>query len=183
MNLETTLRRSLLLVAAFGATSAGPVSAGDNAATATNCLTREQIRSTKVVDDRNVLFVMRDRTTYNNQLGRHCPGMRRSTPLSFTYADHRLCAGSTFSVLMRIGSGSPIAVNDPANNVHYTIPGPGFVQGATCRLALFAPISDDEVKALMAAADEERRSRRRGNRDAVKIEAVKPAAAAQPAGK
>jgi hypothetical protein len=184
MNLEANLRPSLLLVAVLGAGPAGSASADDTAAPApTSCLTREDIRTTKVIDDRNVLFITRERAMYNNQLSRHCPGMRRSTPLSFTYADHRLCAGSTFSVLMRIGSGSPIAVNDPANNVHYTIPGPSFVQGATCELGLFAPISEDEVKVLMAAGDEQHKSRRRGNRDAVKTEAVEPAAAKQPAGK
>ena len=109
MNLEANLRPSLLLVALLGAASAGPASADDRAApAATSCLARENIRTTKVIDDRNILFTTRDRTMYNNQLSRHCPGMRRSTPLSFTYADHRLCSGSTFSVLMRIGSGSPI---------------------------------------------------------------------------
>ncbi len=180
MNADTILRRSLLLVALLGALQTAV--ADDSATRPTACLRREDIRSTKVIDDRNIVFTTRDRQTYNNQLGRHCPGMRRSTPLSFTYADHGLCMGSTFSVLMRVGSGNAIAVNDPANNVHYTIPGPNFVQGATCQLAMFAPISEDEVKALMAATDVERHSRRRGNRDAVKTEAAESGRAAEPAG-
>ena len=67
--------------------------------------------------------------------------------------------------------------------MHYTIPGPSFVQGATCELGLFAPISEDEAKVLMAAGDEEHKSRRRGNRDTVKTEAVAPAAPKRPADK
>ena len=174
MSSNTLVRRSLWLVTTFSAIGAGSAFADDPAPGPTACLRREDIRSTKVIDDRNILFITRHRTTYNNQLPRHCPGMRRSTPLSFTYADHGLCAGSTFSVLMRVGSGNSIAVNDPANNVHYTLPGPNFVQGATCQLATFAPISDDEIEVLKAATDTARKSRKRGNRDAVKTEAVKP---------
>jgi hypothetical protein len=174
MNSNTIVYRSLWLVTMVGAIAGGSASADDSAPGPTACLRREDIRSTKVLDDRNILFITRDRTTYNNQLARRCPGMRRATPLSFTYADHGLCAGSTFSVLMRVGSGNSIAVNDPANNVHYTLPGPNLVQGATCELASFAPISEDEIEVLKAATDVERKSRKRGNRDAVKTEAVKP---------
>lgn len=174
MSSDTIVRRSLWLAAVVCATGTGSAFANDPAPQPTACLRREDIRSTKVIDDRNILFVTRNRTTYNNQLPRHCPGMRRSTPLSFTYADHGLCAGSTFSVLMRVGSGNSIAVNDPANNIHYTLPGPNFVQGATCQLATFAPISEDEIEVLKAATDTERKARKRGSRDAVKTEPVKP---------
>jgi hypothetical protein len=176
MSFKTTLRHSLLVAAMLGAIGIGSALADDSATRPTSCLNRENIRSTKVIDDRNILFTTRDRTTYNNQLSRHCPGMRRNTVLSFTYADHKLCAGSTFTVLIRTGASSnQMPYTNPGTNEHFSLQGPSFVQGATCQLSGFGPISDDEIKALMAATDTQRRSRRRSDRDAVKAEPVEAA--------
>jgi hypothetical protein len=42
---------------------------------------------------------------------------------------------------------------------------------------MFGPVSQDEVKVLLAATEEPKRSRRRGDQDAVKTEAVEAAPA------
>jgi hypothetical protein len=186
MSLETTMRRSLLLAAMFTAGQAGMAFADDEVSVATGCLRRTDIRTTRILDDRNVLFITRDRTTYNNQLVRQCPGMRRNSAMSFTYANNgKLCAGSTFTVLYRTGtSTNTTPYTNPATNEHIALQGPPFVTGPTCQLGMFGPVSEDEVKVLMAATDEPKRSRRRGDQDAVKTEPVEAAPAPeQPAAK
>jgi len=184
MHLETTIRRALLITAVLGAGQAGVASADDSAASvATACLRRADIRSTKILDDRNVLFITRERTTYNNQLVRQCPGMRRNSAMSFTYANNgKLCAGSTFTVLYRTGmSTNTTPYTNPVTNEHIALQGPAFVVGPTCGLGMFGPVSEDEVKVLMAATAEPKRSRRRGDRDAVKTEALPATPAPEPA--
>ncbi len=182
MNVETTIRRSLLLAAMLGAAHAGTSWADDDGASvATACLNRANIRSTKILNDRNVVFITRDRTTYNNQLVKQCPGMRRNSAMSFTYGTNgKLCAGSTFTVLMRSGvSTNHEPFTDPLTNQHFSLQGPAFIVGATCQLSMFGPITQDELKVLMAAT-EEGRTRRRGDRDVVKTEAVEAAPAPEP---
>ena len=180
MNVETTIRRSLLLAAMLGAVHASPALADDDGATvATSCLRRSDIRTTKILSDRNVLFITRDRTTYVNQLARQCPGMSRNSAMSFTYANNgKLCTGSLFTVLYRSGvSTNMVPYTNPLTNEHSALQGPAFVIGPTCQLGLFGPVTEDEVKALMAATDEPKPSRRRGDRDAIKTEAVEAAPA------
>ena len=179
MNLPANFHRFLWLPLLLGV---GHCAVADGPGTqATACLNRENIRSTRVLDGRNIVFVTRDRTNYNNQLAKTCPGMHRGTPLTFTYSDHKLCSGSTFTVLLRAGASTNTeAFTDPVTNQHIAVPGPAFLPGATCQLSIFGPISDDEVKALVAATEEQHKSRRRGERDAVKTEAVPAAPAAEP---
>ncbi len=187
MNVVTTIRRVLLITAVLGTGQAGVASAGDEATSvATACLRRADIRSTKILDDRNVLFITRERATYNNQLVRQCPGMRRNSAMSFTYANNgKLCAGSTFTVLYRSGaSTNTTPYTNPVTNEHIALQGPAFVIGPSCQLGMFGPVSEDEVKVLVAATAEPKRSRRRGDRDAVRTEAVPAAQApAQPTAK
>jgi len=178
------LRPSLLLAVMLGAGvqagSAGAVEEKEEAATA--CLRRTEIRGTKVIDARNVLVTMRNKSTYRSQLAKQCPGLRRGMAMALTYSDNKLCAGSTFTVLMRAGaSTNSTSVTVPGSNEHISVPGPALVPGATCQLGMFTPISEDEINALVAATTENQRSRRRGDRDAVKTEALEKApAAAQP---
>ncbi len=175
------IRRSLFLAAMFTASQTGTAFADDDASLATACLRRSDIRTTKILDDHNVLFITRDRTTYNNQLVRQCPGMRRNSAMSFTYADNgKLCVGSTFTVLYRTGaSTNTTPYTNPVTNEHIALQGPPFVVGPTCQLGMFGPLNEDEVKVLMAATEQPNRSRRRGDQDAVKTEALKAAPAAK----
>jgi hypothetical protein len=167
-------RSSLLLVAILGATvQVGSAAAEekDEAKTAAACLRRTEIRSTKVLDGRNVLVTMRDRSTYRSQLAKQCPGLRRGMAMALAYSDNKLCAGSTFTVLMRVGAST--------NSTSVSMP--ALMPGAVCQLGMFTPISEDETNALVAATAEDQLSRRRSDRDAVKTEAIEKApAAAEP---
>ncbi len=182
MNARSTLRPSLLLVATLGTLvqvgSAVAVEEKEGAKNAIACVRRTEIKGTKVLDGRNVLITMRDRSTYRSQLAKQCPGLRRGGAMSLTYSDNKLCAGSAFTVLMRAGaSTNSTSVTVPGSNEHISVAGPAFVPGATCQLGIFTPITENEIDALVAATTEGQRSRRRGDRDAVKAEAVEKAPA------
>ncbi len=170
----------LLLAAVLGAVvqvgSAVAVEEREDAKQAVACLRRTEIKSTKVLDSRNVLVTMRDRSTYRSQLAKQCPGLRRGTAMSLTYSDNKLCAGSTFTVLMRAGaSTNSTSVTVPGSNEHMSVPGPAFVPGAVCQLGIFSPITEDEINTLVAATMEDQRSRRRGDRDAVRSAPIEKA--------
>ena len=118
------------------------------------CLNQPTIRRTKVLNDRNIVFVMRDDTIYNNQLPRQCPSLRRNSLVNYGVAQSRLCAGTSFAVLWKVG-------ND-------------YVQGAVCQLGQFLPITAAELEDLTAMTEEDRArvSRRRSSREAVTTEQV-----------
>ena len=166
MNARSTLRPSLLLVAILGALvqvgSAVAVEEKDDAKNAISCVRRTEIKGTKVLDGRNVLITMRDRSTYRSQLAKQCPGLRRGMAMSLTYSDNKLCAGSAFTVLMRAGaSTNSTSVTVPGSNEHISVPGPAFVAGAVCQLGIFTPITEDEINALVAASADPPSSRPR----------------------
>jgi hypothetical protein len=144
-----------------------------DASVAATCLHRSAIRSTKVLDDQNVLFVMRDKSFYNSALTKHCPAMHRGAPLSFNYADGKLCAGASFTVMMRSGpSSNPMSYWDPTTQQRVIMQGPSFTPGAICELGIFAPLTQDEVKDLIAVTDSSGRSRRHDDRSEIKTERV-----------
>src|SRR5262245_58139657 len=145
MNVETTIRRSLLLTAALGAMYAGTASADEDERTvATTCLRRTDIRTTKILSNRNILFITRDRTTYINQFAAQCLGMQRNAVLSFSYANNgSLCAGSLFTVLFRASPNSNLQPFwDPFTQKPITLQGPAFTTGPTCEIGIFSPISE-----------------------------------------
>ena len=94
------------------------------------CVTLSSISRTDVVDDQSVLFYMRDRTIYENQLPRRCPGLRSNRTFMYKTSLPQLCDLDMITVLYNQGFG--------------------FSQGATCSLGRFHPISDDEAVALKA---------------------------------
>jgi hypothetical protein len=93
-------------VAVFGGTTAAQGGAGANATAAPACVARPNVRRMQIVDSQNILFVMRDKTTYRNSLARQCPGLRRNSQISLTVSDSQVCSGASFQVLLRVGSGS-----------------------------------------------------------------------------
>jgi len=108
-----------------------------------DCINLRIVDQTQVVDERNILFFMRGRVTYRNTLAEDCPALRMSD--QFTYR--------------RSGSMSSLCKDEPISVLARNEP----VSIATCRLGAFVPVSDDEVKALLAAAQaaKEQDSRRR----------------------
>lgn len=139
------------------------VDAEDAATGPVACLQHPMIRRTKILDDRNIVFITRDERIYNNQLPKECPSLRRNSLVSYAVRNQRQCAGDAFQILWQTGVGN------------YT---PAFV----CELGPFLPITETELEELttMTAPDRERGSRRRSKREAVTTEQIDLPPAATP---
>jgi hypothetical protein len=120
-----------LLVGAATLSSTG-ASAQENDAGADEplrCLSMASIRSTKVIDDRTVLFFHGRGNVYVNRLERECVGLLRNG--KFTYEVHtgarhvRLCEMDSITVLERTG------------------------RGFNCGLGMFESISQDEADSFL----------------------------------
>ncbi len=162
---------AMLLTATLGTGAAaqdGAAQEGDSepASVARPCLNHPSIKRTKVLGDRNIVFVMRDDTIYNNQLPRQCPSLKRNSLVNYAVENSRLCAGGQFHVLLELG---------PSNYA------PTFV----CQLGSFVPITEAELEDITAMTQENRSrgNSRRSRREAVTTEQVElpPAAAPEPA--
>jgi hypothetical protein len=162
------------MIAAAGVPST--LTADEPAAAAQACIHHPSIKRTRVLNDRNILFVMNDKQMYNNILPRQCPGMKPNATLSYTYSNNSaICNGSTVTVLQRVGIGSnttPITI--PGTNERIALPAPPFVPTFVCPIGYFVPVTQDEVDLIVATTEREpgRRERRRGGRDMVTTESI-----------
>ncbi|HEX7238118.1 MAG TPA: hypothetical protein VF405_14210 [Gammaproteobacteria bacterium] len=158
----------------FSATSSAQGGAAANAAATTECVTRSQVKRMQIVDAHDILFVMRDKTTYRNSLARQCAGLRRNSQITLTPVDGRVCAGANFQVLMRVGTGSNSESVLLPGGTTMSVPRPAFVPGPTCTLGAFTAITDDDVEALVEGSKARRREEPGGNDE--KEDAPQPAA-------
>lgn len=97
------------------------------------CIDTRQIRTTRIIDNRNVLFYMRDRTIYHNELPHACSGLRRGKAISYRTALSKLCSIDTINVLDDYGAGMSL--------------------GPSCRLGKFRPVTKEEADALRDGKD------------------------------
>lgn len=176
---------AIALGLAVGAAAAAQDAADANATTANDgadvnptteiaCVTRANVRRMQIVDSQNILFVMRDKTTFRNSLARQCPGLRRNSQISLTASDSRLCSGASFQVMLRVGTGSNSeSVMIPGGQT-MSVPRPGFVPGPVCNLGAFTAISHADADALVESSRERRREEQR--RDAAAEEPAAPEA-------
>jgi hypothetical protein len=102
-----------------------------------DCININGIDHTEVVDDDTILFHMRGREIFANDLPSSCPQLRTENRFMYRVRTSQLCDVDTVTVLTDAGFG--------------------FMEGATCRLGKFAPISEEAAEDLAGAA----RSRRR----------------------
>jgi hypothetical protein len=114
---------ALTLVAVTFAQDEGDVDEGGE-----RCIDTRQIRTTRIIDNRNVLFYMRDRTIYHNELPRACSGLRRGKAISYRTSLSKLCSIDTITVLDDYGAG--------------------MTQGPSCGLGKFRAITKEEADAL-----------------------------------
>lgn len=152
-------------LATAAAAQAGGEEAGAEPSEVRACLPHPTIDRTKILNDRNIVFMTRNGTIYNNELPKQCPTLRRNSLVNYPIANGRQCAGDRFQVLWETSPG------------RYQ---PSFV----CQLGNFRPISESEYDDLVAMTDQSRDRRRRGrsNREAVTSEQVElPRAADAPA--
>jgi hypothetical protein len=130
-----------------------------------SCLPRPIIDRTKILNGRNIVFVTRDRTIYNNELPKECPSLNRRSLVNYGIQNGRVCAGDRFQVLWENGPGN-------------------YQPSAMCQLGNFMPITETELDDLMAMTGEnrERGKRGRSKREAVTTESVEvPLATPAPA--
>jgi hypothetical protein len=129
------------------------------------CLAHPTIDRTKILNGRNIVFVTRDDTIYNNQLPKECPTLNRRSLVNYGIQNGRMCAGDRFQVLWESGPGR-------------------YQPSAMCQLGTFVPITESELDDLVTMTEENRERSRRGRskREAVTTEEVElPPTAPAPA--
>jgi len=99
------------------------------------CIDTRRISDTKIIDKQNILFHMRDRTIYHNELPHACFGLRRGKAISYRTSMSRLCSNDFITVLENYGMGMS--------------------RGPSCGLGKFRPITEEEATALRDGPDAE----------------------------
>lgn len=96
---------------------------------AKSCIRVSSLRSTRIMDDQNIIFVMVGSKNYHNILPRQCHGLKREGRFSYETSTGSLCNIDNIRILVPGGSG--------------------LREGNSCRLGMFHPVSDADVDALM----------------------------------
>jgi hypothetical protein len=140
------------LLGAIGATNvAAQAPAQEPPPDAKSCAYLPDIDHTKIVDDRNILFYLRDDTILQNSLREPCYGLRAKN--RFTYGSSslkRLCMGDMITLLTDLSFG-------------------GVAPSNTCKLGMFLPVDHDEADDLLAAAGKDKGGQKK---QAIKSEPV-----------
>jgi hypothetical protein len=97
------------------------------------CIDTRRISNTQIIDNQNILFHMRNRTIYHNELPRRCSGLRRGKAISYRTSISRLCSNDFITLLDNFGMGMS--------------------RGVSCGLGKFRPISEEEAQALKGETD------------------------------
>jgi len=84
------------------AAAATPAPAAGNSA---NCIPLQSIESTKVLDDRTILFEMRNGDTLVNRLPHRCAGLGFEKSFGYKTSITQLCSQDIIWVLTHMGSG------------------------------------------------------------------------------
>ena len=134
-------KRSYSLAAAFCLLTLAPPAStlaqdnGDVDEGGERCIDTRRISSTQIIDNQNILFHMRNRTIYHNELPRSCPGLRRGKTFSYRTSISRLCSNDFITLLENYGLG--------------------LSRGASCGLGNFRPITKEEAQALRGGEEAE----------------------------
>jgi hypothetical protein len=125
------------------------------------CVYLPDIDHTKIVDERNILFYLRNNTILQNSMLAPCYGLHAKTRFAYGSASlRRLCAGNMITLLSDLSFGGVAASN-------------------TCKLGMFLPVNDDEVDDLLSAAGKDKGGQKK---QAIKSQPVElpPAATPEP---
>lgn len=93
------------------------------------CINTRTIRTTKVMDDLNLLFYTRGKTVYLNRLPRQCHGLSREQRFSYRTTSGNLCNLDMIRILYRSGTG--------------------LQEGNACRLGYFREITEEDVEGML----------------------------------
>jgi hypothetical protein len=136
------------LLAAVGPKSAA---AQEPPTAAKSCVYLADIDHTKIVNERNILFYLRNNTILQNSMRDPCYGLHAKS--RFTYGStalKRLCSGDMITLLADLSFGGVASAN-------------------TCKLGMFLAVDDDEVDDLLAAASKDKSGQKK---KAIKSEPV-----------
>jgi hypothetical protein len=146
--------------ALFGIVVAGAAQESEDTAVAETtgaraCLPQPTIERTKILSNRNIVFITHQDEIYNNELPKQCRGLNRRSLVNFGIANGRVCARDRFQVMVETTPKS-------------------FLPGALCELGTFVSITEAELEDLTAMTEpnRERRSRGRSSREAVTTEQI-----------
>jgi hypothetical protein len=134
------IRRLLLISVAIGVTIPAVAQDEDSVVdeaddSTSRCISLRTVRSTDVVDDRNILFHMRGSIVYHNILPRKCNGLAREDRFSYRTTIGRLCSNDIINVLYNNGSG--------------------LREGNACQLGIFYEMTREDAKAFKDAPEPE----------------------------
>lgn len=110
------------------------------------CVSITHIDRTDILDDETILFYMRGRTHYVNNLPHRCPSLEFEDTFMYSTPLSQLCNTDIITVLRRGG-------------------GTGFIQGPACGLGKFVPITRDEAKELTKAASDAKKAKRKAKKE------------------
>jgi hypothetical protein len=112
----------------FAMTHGSNVRADDAPSVAQRCIYVDRLDQTRIVDERSILFFMRDHTVFQNVFPKPCAGLRKTDRIAYDVVSGRLCADELVTQLIDVG---------------------GYARGALCTIGMFVPIGDDEVQRLL----------------------------------
>lgn len=117
-----------VLGAMLAATQATGIRADDEPRVALRCIYVHRIDQTRIVDDRSILFFMRDRTVLQNMLPNSCGGLRTTDRIKYDVVLGQLCANEMITQLVDVG---------------------GYAPGTLCKIGMFVPIDAEEARRLL----------------------------------
>jgi len=95
-----------------------------------SCVTLNAVNRTEIIDDYTILFHMRNRTIYQNNLPRRCPNLKADSMFVYQVRMGRLCSIDTITVAQ----------------------GRRLFEGVSCPLGKFAPISEEAAAEIKRVA-------------------------------
>jgi len=114
-----TLLMAALAFSAAGVRAADAGGQEGSGAKTEQCIPIMQIDHTKILDDQNVLFYMKNKKIYKNHLPNRCAGLKASDTFKYKTSQSQLCNVDIITVLNRTGGD--------------------FMPGPSCGLGLFEP--------------------------------------------
>lgn len=100
----------------------------EDPATPQTCVQMQRIDHTRIIDDSNILFYMRGKTIYHNQLPYRCAGLKIAGTFMYRTSLNSLCNVDVITVLRQSGGG--------------------FSPGPSCGLGIFTPVTAEEAELL-----------------------------------
>lgn len=98
-----------------------------------NCITLRRVKSTKIVNDLNILFLTSGKTAYLNVLTEQCTGLSRYGQFQYRTTASSLCSLDTIQILT-----------------------PGGFPGRSCPLGVFHPVNQKDALAILEGPPEQR---------------------------